>query len=162
MHYIHLTQALPGVPSGLSKMLHVIIVTKVTVIVFKSAKRKKIDPQASAQCLQALSTQDFPFLGHFTSQFYLIKTFTYDPVFLPNVRKFRHHFSVGQCEHLSNLPLAVGCGVLSRVWVKMLPLREGLLDTIFPFLYEQTPAQHQTSIENENADLGKTWIHIWE
>lgn len=42
MHYIHLTQALPGVPSGLSNMLHVIIVTKVTVIVFKSAKRKKI------------------------------------------------------------------------------------------------------------------------
>ena len=63
-------------------------------------------PEASAQCLQVLSTQDFPFLGHFTSQFYLIKTFTYDPIFLPNVRKFRHHFSVGQCEHLSNFPLA--------------------------------------------------------
>ena len=50
-------------------------------------------------------SQYFPFLRHVTSQLSLIKTFTYDPIFLPNIRKLRHRFSAGQCEHLSNLPL---------------------------------------------------------
>ena len=74
------------------------------------------EPQASAQHPQVLPAQDFPFLGHSTSQFYLVNLFTPDPIFLLKVRKLRRHFSVGQHEHLSHSPM----GGLFRVWVKML------------------------------------------
>lgn len=108
-------------------------------------------------------SQYFLFLRHVTSQLSLIKTFTYDPIFLPNIRKLRHHFSAGQYEHLSDLLWSEGVGsdggLCSQNLSQISGSKWGTSWYHFSFPIWTVTAKHQTSTENEN-DLGKTGIKI--